>query len=58
MNRELSARAYAKVNLGLRVLQKRDDGFHGIESIFQTVDLFDELTVTVSDVNGCTVRCD
>jgi 4-diphosphocytidyl-2-C-methyl-D-erythritol kinase len=58
MNRELSARAYAKVNFGLRVLQKRDDGFHGIESIFQTVELFDELIVTVTSGKGCSVKCD
>ena len=57
MNREFSARAYAKVNFGLRVLQGRDDGFHGIESIFQTVDLFDELTVTPTAEKGCEVIC-
>ena len=57
MNREFSARAYAKVNFGLRVLQGRDDGFHGIESIFQTVDLYDELIVTTSAEKGCQVFC-
>ena len=57
MNREFSARAYAKVNFGLRVLNGRDDGFHGIESIFQTVELFDELTVTATEKKGCEVLC-
>ena len=57
MNREFAARAYAKVNFGLRVLQGRNDGFHGIESIFQTVDLFDELTVTAVEKPGCEVFC-
>ncbi len=57
MNREFSARAYAKVNFGLRVLQGRDDGFHGIESIFQTVDLYDELIVTTTAKKGCQVFC-
>jgi 4-diphosphocytidyl-2-C-methyl-D-erythritol kinase len=37
------ARSYAKVNLWLRVVGKRPDGFHDIETIFQTVSLFDEL---------------
>ena len=46
MEREISGWAYAKVNFGLRVLPGRADGFHGIESIFQTVDLYDELTLT------------
>ncbi len=58
MKREFSAKAYAKVNFGLRVLQKRDDGFHGIESIFQTVDLFDELIVEETDTKVCEVICD
>ena len=57
MERELSGRAYAKVNFGLRVLPGRSDGFHGIESIFQTVDLFDELTLTETAEKGCFVHC-
>ena len=57
MERELSARAYAKINFGLRVLPGRSDGFHGIESIFQTVDLFDELTLTETAEKGCFVHC-
>lgn len=36
-------RSYAKINLYLDVLRKRDDGFHQLETIFQTVSLFDEL---------------
>ena len=39
--------APAKVNLGLKVLPKRADGFHNIESIFQTVRLYDKLAVSV-----------
>ena len=57
MEREISAWAYAKVNFGLRVLPGRADGFHGIESIFQTVDLYDELTLTTTDEKGCVVHC-
>jgi len=37
-------RSYAKINLYLDVLQRRRDGYHNIETIFQTVDLYDELT--------------
>jgi 4-diphosphocytidyl-2-C-methyl-D-erythritol kinase len=36
--------AYAKINLFLDVLNKRDDGYHNIFSIMQTVSLCDELT--------------
>lgn len=37
-------RSFAKVNLYLDVLHKRRDGYHNIETIFQTVNLYDELT--------------
>lgn len=42
----LAYRSYAKVNLYLDVLGRRDDGYHDLETIFQTVDLFDELQFT------------
>ena len=57
MEREISGWAYAKVNFGLRVLPGRADGFHGIESIFQTVDLYDEVTLTTVAEKGCFVHC-
>lgn len=38
----------AKVNLFFRVLKKRSDGFHEIASLFQAVDLFDELEIDFS----------
>ena len=41
--------APAKINLGLKVISKRKDGYHNIISIFQTVDLYDELTITSKD---------
>lgn len=51
-------RAYAKVNFNLKVLPKRSDGYHCIESIFQTVDLYDELTVFAVDDVGFNLVCD
>lgn len=38
--------APAKVNLLLRVLERRGDGFHDLETLFQAVDLCDEVEVT------------
>ena len=37
----------AKINLTLKVTGKREDGFHNIESIMQTVSLYDYLTIDV-----------
>ena len=42
-------RSFAKINLHLRVLGKRDDGFHEIFTVFQTVSLADELSFKPSD---------
>ena len=58
MLNEYVERAYAKVNFNLNVLPRRSDGFHSIESIFQTVDLFDELNVTTSEDDCCNVVCE
>ncbi|MBL4594767.1 MAG: 4-(cytidine 5'-diphospho)-2-C-methyl-D-erythritol kinase [Flavobacteriales bacterium] len=42
----------AKINIGLNVVEKRDDGFHNIESIFYPVmDVFDVLEVVENDEN-------
>lgn len=58
---EFKEKAYAKVNFNLEVLPKREDGFHSIKSIFQTVDLYDELVVQIDqseEESNCTVVCD
>lgn len=56
---EVCISSLAKINIGLKVLPKRDDGFHNIESIFQTVDIADELKVTLSEGKArCKVSCD
>jgi len=39
----MTVRAYAKINLGLRIHNQREDGFHNIETIFHRINLFDEL---------------
>lgn len=39
----------AKINLSLKVINKRDDGFHNIESIMQAINLFDYLEISVED---------
>ena len=37
-------RAIAKVNLGLDVIRRLENGYHQVKMIMQTVDLYDELT--------------
>jgi 4-diphosphocytidyl-2-C-methyl-D-erythritol kinase len=49
-------RAHAKINWALRVTGKRADGYHDIETVFQTVSLHDTLTFTPSD--RLTLTCD
>ena len=46
----MKLRMNAKVNLFLKVAGRRPDGFHEIETIFQTVSLADELTASVAPV--------
>lgn len=46
--KKLRARAPAKINLYLRVLDRRQDGYHELETVFQAVDLNDELVVEES----------
>ena len=40
---ELRINSFAKINLALAVLGRRPDGYHNIETVFQTIDISDEL---------------
>ena len=52
----ITFRSPAKINLFLRILRKRPDGFHELASLFQTVDLFDYLHVKLGSKDRLT--CD
>jgi 4-diphosphocytidyl-2-C-methyl-D-erythritol kinase len=49
VNRTVTAQAPAKVNLHLEVLRQRHDGYHEIETVFQAIKLFDQLTITLAE---------
>src|SRR5438105_2244026 len=45
----IEARAYAKINWLLDVGRARQDGYHELCTLFQTIDLYDEITIERSD---------
>ena len=56
---KLERAAKAKINLFLDVGDKREDGFHELVSIMQSVTLADTVTLTTGGANGgISVVCD
>jgi len=54
----IALRAFAKINLGLRILGKRPDGYHEIRTLCQTIDLNDHLEVALLPrLEGIQVEC-
>lgn len=47
----ITKKSYAKVNLALDVVRKREDGYHDVSMIMQNLDIFDTLTFTVNKIN-------
>lgn len=58
LDSNVSAKAFGKINLNLKVLPLKKDGFHDIESIFQTISLYNQVIVEVKNCAGCEVFCD
>jgi len=50
--KKVNIQAPAKINLHLHVGRVRPDGFHDICSIFQAVDLFDDITLSITGIEG------
>lgn len=55
---KLSALAYAKINLFLKVVGKRNDGLHDLDMIMQSISLADKITVEETDTDGIRTLCD
>jgi 4-diphosphocytidyl-2-C-methyl-D-erythritol kinase len=48
----------AKINLGLRIGPLREDGFHELRTVYQTIALHDIVSVSVERGSGIEIRCD
>lgn len=57
MVRALSVPAFAKINLGLEVLGLREDGYHELRTLFQSIDLHDDVLLAPRRA-GVSVRSD
>ena len=49
--KKLRFKSPAKINLGLHIHKKREDGFHELETILQMVDWFDEIVLEETSLN-------
>jgi len=53
----ISLNAHAKINLSLDVLNKREDGYHNLQMIMQTIQLHD--TISIHEIpSGVEIKCD
>ena len=52
----MSLKAYGKINLGLDVLRRRDDGYHEVRMIMQTVGIYDRIDLIYKETPGITVE--
>jgi 4-diphosphocytidyl-2-C-methyl-D-erythritol kinase len=55
-NNAIKLRAYAKLNLSLKIIGKRPDGYHDIDSLMQSVSLHDEVDLKAVE-SGIKVKC-
>ena len=53
----ITTRAFAKINLGLRIGAAREDGFHELLTVYQTIALHDVIRVRVERGSGIEIRC-
>jgi 4-diphosphocytidyl-2-C-methyl-D-erythritol kinase len=53
----VTVRSFAKINLGLRIGAARDDGFHELLTVYQTIGLHDVIRVRVERGSGIEIQC-
>lgn len=57
MENSVKVRTPAKINLTLDILGKRNDGYHFMKTIMQSVSIFDNITIETNTTNRITVFC-
>lgn len=55
--KKIHLKAYAKINLTLNVLNKREDGYHNLESVFQPISLYDVVTIEKKYIDDIELKC-
>lgn len=53
--KKMRLRALAKINLGLDVIGKREDGYHEVRMIMQTINMYDQLEIEKKDEPGISI---
>lgn len=54
--KQIKVQAPAKINISLDIVNRRNDGYHDIESIMHAISLYDYLTVNIEDCNGIVIE--
>ena len=58
MSNTVTLPAFGKINWSLRVLGKRPDGYHEIDTVFQTISLHDTIRIIPTEENHIDLSCD
>lgn len=53
---EISLKALAKINLGLDVVRRREDGYHEVRMVMQTINLYDRLDIVKKKEPGISIK--
>lgn len=53
---EIKLKALAKINLGLDVVRRREDGYHEVRMVMQTIHLYDQLLIQKSETPGIKIH--
>lgn len=49
-------KAYAKINLILKVINKRNDGYHNLQMVNAKIDLYDNIKISINDEGNDTIK--